>query len=87
MKAIRHGEWTQEQIINYFETREKELESLYTSSSLPHSPNEEKIKGLMLQCLEHHYGSLSDAISTDVTINSVLDEMQAYIDKIRKSLK
>lgn len=86
LKAIRRGEWTQEQIIDYFETREKDLESLYTSSSLPHSPDEEKIKGLLLQCLEHHYGSLGDTIKTDVTINSVLDEMQAYIDKIRKTI-
>jgi len=30
---------------------------------------------------------LGNTIKTDVTINSVLDEMQAYIDKIRKSLK
>jgi predicted nucleotidyltransferase len=86
LKAIRRGEWTQEQIINYFETREKELEALYTSSPLQHSPDEEKIKGLMLQCLEHHYGSLSDAIKTDITVNAVLDEMQAYIDKIRRSI-
>jgi len=86
LKSIRRGEWTQEQIINYFETREKELEGLYTSSTLQHSPNEEKIKGLMLQCLEHHYGSLSDAIKTDITVNAVLDEMQAYIDKIRRSI-
>jgi len=86
LKSIRRGEWTQEQIINYFETREKELEGLYTSSTLQHSPDEEKIKGLMLQCLEHHYGSLSDAIKTDITVNAVLDEMQAYIDKIRRSI-
>jgi predicted nucleotidyltransferase len=86
LKAVRRGEYTQEQIIEYFETKEKDLESLYTSSSLPHSPNEEKIKGLLLQCLEHHYGSLEDAIKTDITVNAVLDEMQAYIDKIRKTI-
>ena len=85
LKAVRRGEWTQEQIIKYFEDKEKELEGLYTESSLQHSPDEDKIKALLLQCLEHHYGTLEGAIKTDVTINSVLDEMQMFIDKIRKT--
>lgn len=87
LKSVRRGEWTQEQIIKYFERKEKNLETIYTNSILPHSPDEEKIKALLLHCLEHHYGSLSDAISTDVTINSVLDEMQVFIDRIRKTTK
>ena len=85
LKTIRRGEWTQEQIIKYFEVKEKELEGLYIESSLQHSPDENKIKALLLQCLEHHYGSLDDAIKTNVPINAVLNEMQMYIDRIRKT--
>lgn len=87
LKSIRRGEWTVEQIINYFDNKEKSLEELYITSTLQHSPNEDKIKALLLQCLEHHYGSLEDAIKSDVTVNSVLDEMQMFIDKIRKTTK
>lgn len=62
LKAIRRGEWTQEQIYGYFETKERELEKAYTESKLPHSPDETAIKQLLVDCLEHHYGDLSSAV-------------------------
>jgi len=83
LKSIRSGEWSQDQLVEYFKIKEKELESLYTFSSLQHSPDEDKIKSLLLQCLEHHYGSLKNAITTNISINSVLDEMEMYINKLR----
>ena len=62
LKSIRRGEWTQTEVVEYFGRREKELETLYTTSKLPHSPDEGKIRQLLIDCLEHHYGSLADAI-------------------------
>jgi hypothetical protein len=62
LKAIRRGEWKQQEIEEYFHSKERELESLYTSSTLPHSPDENRIKALLMDCLEYHYGSLSGAI-------------------------
>ena len=38
LKAIRRGEWTQEDIRNYFTRKERELETLYTGSKLPARP-------------------------------------------------
>ncbi len=64
LKAIRRGEWTEQQIVDYFNDKEKHLEELYTKSSLPKAPDEEKIKALLLQCLQRHYGSLDSAIVT-----------------------
>ncbi len=87
LKSIRNGEWTQEQIINYFESKEKELESLYTSSKLPHSPDENIIKGLLLECLEMHYGSLDNAIYTNISIEKIMNDMSDYIQNIRMQLK
>ncbi|MFO1351838.1 MAG: nucleotidyltransferase domain-containing protein [Gammaproteobacteria bacterium] len=54
LKAIRRGEWTQQQIEEYFASKERELESLYSRSTLPHSPDEAAIRELLLNCLEHH---------------------------------
>lgn len=65
LKAIRRGEWTIQQITDYFESKEKSLESLYHSSTLPYSADEQAIKELLLNCLEHHYGSLDAVIQRD----------------------
>jgi len=86
LKSIRRGEWSQEQIINYFNDKEKSLEKTYLESSLPKCPNEEKIKALLLECLEMHYGSISDAIKTDIPVNKILDDIESYIKKIRTSI-
>lgn len=62
LKSIRRGEWKLEDIEEYFQTKEKELESVYLSSDLQYKPNEDKIKQLLINCLEEHFGSLKDCI-------------------------
>ena len=62
LKSIRRGEWAQADIIAHFERKERDLETLYTNSKLPHAPDEAKIKQLLLDCLEHHYGSLVECV-------------------------
>lgn len=86
LKSIRRGEWTLEQIEEYFKFKEKQLEELYISSSLRYSPDEEKIKNLLLECLEMHFGSLDGAIEKNVPVESILDEMSEYINRIRRKL-
>lgn len=62
LKAIRRGEWTERQIHELFEMKEHQLEELYHKSTLQHSPDEAKIKRLLLECLEEHYGDLSSCV-------------------------
>lgn len=62
LKSIRRGEWKEEEVREYFTKKERELETAYTNSKLPHSPDEEAIKQLLLKCLEQHYGSLDKVI-------------------------
>ncbi len=81
LKAIRNGEWNKEQVINFFHTKEQSLEQLYHESELPHSPNEEAIKALLVRCLEAHYGDLSDAVTIptqpETTINQLIDVLKS----------
>lgn len=57
LKAIRRGEWTEQQIEDFFALKEKDLEHIYNISTvIPYSPDEAKIKALLLECLEMHYG-------------------------------
>lgn len=76
LKSIRRGEWKMQDIEDYFTRREKELQKIYDESKLRHSPDEETIKQLLLNCLEEHYGSLEDAISNK-------DKHKVMIDQIR----
>jgi predicted nucleotidyltransferase len=60
-KSIRRGEWTQEEIRDWFADKERHLEALYQKTQLPDVPNEKRLKELLLSCLEQHYGSLAGA--------------------------
>lgn len=82
LKSIRRGEWTMDQIEEYFDQKERELESAYTFSKLRHSPDESKIKQLLLNCLEMHFGSLDKCIIKQGQVEE-LAEMQAVIDQYR----
>lgn len=62
LKAIRRGDIPEEEIRKWASDKEKHLEKLYEESKLPWGPDEERIKQLLLKCLEHHYGSLDKAI-------------------------
>lgn len=65
LKEIRAGAWTEQQVRDHFAMKEKTLEEVYANSKLPYGPPEGEIKALLLECLEHHYGSLSDAVRVE----------------------
>ena len=62
LKAIRQGEWTEQQVREWFAMKEKQLDVVYNSSTLRYSPDETAIKALLLACLEEHYGRLDNII-------------------------
>ena len=82
LKSIRRGEWTQEQIIQYFNDKERSLEELYLKSTLPYGPDESKIKKLLLECLEHHYGSLDKVIFVPDRFESALRQISEICRKL-----
>lgn len=82
LKSIRRGDWTLEQIEKYFEEKELALEKLYTSSTIRHSPDEEVVKKLLLECLEMHYGNLDKVIVTQDKVIQALKDIQQITEKI-----
>lgn len=58
LKSIRRGEWSEDQIREYFDVKCLSLEKLYADSKLPYGPDETEIKKLLVKCLEFHYGHL-----------------------------
>jgi len=82
LKAIRRGEWSSEKVEEYFASKERELESLYTSSKLPPIPRETEIQDLLLNCLEHHYGSLEACIVREDAAIKALKDIDNILDRL-----
>lgn len=84
LKSIRRGDWTEERIRSWFETKSIQLEKLFGESKLPMLPDETEIKKLLLRCLEHHYGGLDkecivnpdDAVSDIRRIKAILERWE-----------
>lgn len=81
LKAIRRGEWTLERMQGWFSDKEVHLENAKDRSTLPNVPNTAAIQGLLMECLEHHYGSLDKAVHRQTNVDDLLREMQAVIDR------
>jgi hypothetical protein len=72
-------------VVDYFNTKEKELEKVYIESKLPHSPNEPKIKQILIDCLEIYFGKLEVvAISKESNSKMILEDLQTLINKYTK---
>lgn len=82
LKAIRRGDWKMEDVEQYFLDKEKSLEHIYATSTLRHKPEEDKIKALLLECLEEYYGSLDGAIETADQYKTILREIQRLVSKV-----
>lgn len=78
LKSVRRGEWTLDQAVEFLNEKDKHIDRLYESSSIPYSPDYTKIKQLLIDCLEQHYGSLSNLVSRSDS------EYAEMVDKIRK---
>jgi hypothetical protein len=81
LKSIRRGEWKLEEIETYFTEKEIKLETLYTKSELQHSPDENKIKMLLLRCLEERYGSIDTLLKVDNRYISLIDDLRLIVSK------
>ncbi len=83
LKAIRRGDWDMDRITDYFATKEMELETLYTKSSLPAKPDEGRIKELLLNCLEERYGSLDGCVVREDAAIRALREIDAVLHNVK----
>lgn len=81
LKSVRRGEWKIEDIKDWFNKKERDLQSLYVSSTLQYKPDEEAIKRLLVECLEMHYGSLDKAVVMQNDSDRLASEMFTLLNK------
>ena len=86
LKAIRRGEWTEERLRQWAADKEADLERAYADSPLPAGPDEGRIKTLLLNCLEEHYGTLAGCVVEPDRAVTALRVVQAELDKVRDLL-
>lgn len=84
LKSIREGEWTLQELEDWAGAKEKQLEALYHTSSIPHSPDQDRIKAVLLECMEMHYGSLSAIVHQEVPQGALIDELEQLIRKYKR---
>jgi predicted nucleotidyltransferase len=83
LKDIRRGNWTEKQVRDWFSAREPLLEKLYhESTAVPYAPDEDAIKTLLLECLEHHYGSLQNCVVSEHKAVQALREIRAVTERV-----
>ena len=80
LKSIRRGEWSLEQVLEYFEKKRLDLETARTKSPLPAAPDEGAIRALLLRCLEAHYGSLQGCVTVPGRAEDLLRRVKAMIE-------
>ena len=86
LKAIRRGEWTEARLRDWFAQKESHLERLYAESTLPATPDEGRLKTLLLNCLEEHYGRLDGCIVDPDRAVAALRNIQAELDRVKDLL-
>ncbi len=84
LKSIRRGECSQQEVEDYFTNKEKQLEQIYLDSTLPALPDKTAIKKLLLECLEHHYGSLSECIVQEDEALLAIREIEMIVQGLKK---
>jgi predicted nucleotidyltransferase len=86
-KDIRAGNWPITRLISFFASKEKELKAKYDTSKLRYLCDHDKIKELLFNCLEEHFGSLNKVIVTDNKIVEALRQIQDISNKALRFIK
>lgn len=84
LKQIRRGEWTITQLKDWYNDKSKQLEELYHKSELPLKSDEDKIKKVLLECLEMHYSSTDDMVVMPNKANQALNEIEEVLRKYHR---
>jgi predicted nucleotidyltransferase len=81
IKSIRNGDCKLDDILLWLDEKEKALISMKEKSTIPEKPDANKIKSLMISCIESHYGSIDGLYSKETLHEQALKEISAVMSK------
>jgi len=79
LKFVRRGGYTLEELKNWFLHKEKELTTSHTNSKLPLKADFSRIRVLLLECLEMHFGTLEYAREENAVAAETLEKIRMLI--------
>lgn len=79
LKNIREGKWSLQQVQEFFNSKEQYLLELEHKSKIPERPDDVAIRQLLLDCLEHHYGSLDKYVDNTDKYSIAIREIQNIV--------
>lgn len=87
LKAIRRGEISEKEIRKWASDKESQLEKTFADTKLPdppkHNPSlEKKIRQLLLDCLEHHYGNIENCVVNPDKASLVISQIKGLIEDL-----
>jgi|AntRauTorcE11897_2_1112592.scaffolds.fasta_scaffold00240_29 predicted nucleotidyltransferase len=80
LKFVRRGGYTLVELHDWFQHKEKELTTIHASSSLPLTADYERLRVLLLECLEMHFGSLEVARHADAKAVEMLERVRRIVN-------
>lgn len=76
VKAIRAGQWTYEQLNDWFTKKLVSIDEAKAKSKLPEEADELELRKILLECLEIHYGRLDKVIVDDNRAKNMLRKIE-----------
>ena len=86
LSSIRNWDWTLERVEEWFVQKELGLGNLYINSKLREVPEFDKIKEILMSCLEVYYGSINKAVVINSKQNSnLLNDLKKLMEKYKNA--
>jgi predicted nucleotidyltransferase len=87
VKAIRRGEWTETDVREWFMAADKILMQARAETKLPAKVDFDRLRELLLNCIESHYGSVSTVMNAGVVRDNrgLLDDLKELVSKYDRS--
>lgn len=81
-KSIRNGEWTKQELKEWFDRKEDHIDELYRKTGLPDKVDKDKIKPILVDCLEEFYGNLeNDGVVTQSKYEKAINDIKQIVHK------
>jgi uncharacterized protein len=82
LRDIRNGSWKPESIDEWFGSQDKEISRLAEASKLPERCDVRAARELLVNCIEHHYGSIDHLRRTSGEAEIALRDISAILKKV-----
>lgn len=80
LKFVRRGGYTLAELQDWFQHKEKELTTNHSNSKLPLRADYERLRVLLLECLEMHFGSLEVSMHADAKAVEMLEKVRRLVN-------